>query len=259
LGLKAGQKSTTLTVERARPSIKLINTHVKPATSYSINYELTEEGVVTQNFKICASLPIDSDGSGQIEAAECVALPGAEITGATGSRKVGPNRFNLKFTTAPANGTVYYLWMDVRDLSHQTPALAKDNLVKVFPLTIDMTPPSVTQFTVTNVVGSGIGTISYHLSEKAFVTIHLRNGSTFEKSKVLRTLVNNVELNASSSSSDLKTASWNGKDVKGKALPNTTTTSKYFIEIRVTDLAGNTFVHSTQNPAWLEILKSPAS
>jgi hypothetical protein len=254
LGNKGVTKTSSITIERNKPVVTLVTTNVKSGSNLTINYSLSEAATITA-LQLCSNAPevgaLDSEYV-------CTAIPNAVIAG-TGLQKDGINKFTIKLpsTSAVTNGSTYYLVIKASDLTKPT---AKTNDTQVFALKVDSTPPKVIGLEATNVSGTGSSTIKYHLDENVRVTVAVKFGTSYSKSKVIRTLVNNV-LTANTDDTDDSTkvsVTWDGKDDKGKNAANTTATTKYFIEVRVSDLSGNTNTLSTTGefPSVFEITKS---
>jgi flagellar hook assembly protein FlgD len=136
-----------------------------------------------------------------------------------------------------------------------TVATAKSNDVVKFPLIIDGTNPAITDASATNVVGNGSSTISYELSETALVTVTIKSGATYAKSKIIATIVNNELRTVAGAEAEGFTSTWDGKDSKGKTTPNTSATVKYWVEVRALDLAGNASAN-TLDVTYKEFTKS---
>jgi flagellar hook assembly protein FlgD len=239
LGLKAAMKTQLVTVERNKPVVTLLTTHAKPGTTFTINYNISEAASVlaTANFKICSTSTCNADSTN---------ITGATIANATGLKKAGANKFGIKMASTLEPGT-YFLFMEVVD------GVSKKNEVTVFEFVVDGTAPTVTDIAATNVVGTGSSDISYTITEAtdtAKVTVTVRSGATYAKSKVVRTLVNNV-----TQVDGTYDVEWDGKDSKGKVAPNSSATLKYWIDVVAVDAAGNISTR-TVDVSYKEITKS---
>ena len=142
--------------------------------------------------------------------------------------------------------------MDIEDTASPT---KKKNVDKVINLKVDGTAPVVTDIAADSFVGSGPSDISYKLSETSRVTVTIKSGASYDKSKVIATLVSNKKQDVEGAEPEEFETSWDGLDSKGKAAPKTSTKVKYWVEVRAVDLAGNVSTQ-TENVTYKEITKS---
>ena len=265
LGIKAGQKTQTVRVERKRPEITLITSHVRPGKSLTIHYNVDELATVFGSYKLCSNdftadpYSFDPAKPTDLPTDTCTAVTGSSIN-ATGLLKIGANRMTVKLPDTIAPGK-YYLLMRVRDTAGASTgqtlnaSTAKTNEVAKFEIIVDGQVPGVTDTTATNVVGSGTSTIGYKLSETSLLTVTVRSGATYQKSRVVATLVNNELRVVAGTDPASFSATWNGLDFRGRTAPNSTATLKYWVDVRAVDLAGNVSI-STLDASYKEFSKS---
>lgn len=207
-------------IELQRPHLSLLTTHVRPASSITVSYRLSESVTIAQNAQL---FTVDANGDPIAQVA------GISISGVIGARSAGLNKFTIRGTLNPG---IYKLRIIARD------RVGKTNEVVDFLLHVDGVPPQIEGLQLSAATADEPGHIQFLLSEHARVTVSIRAGS--ETGPIVRMLADRQALNISASQQDFRSFTWNGRNARNVLVPDSSGTAvRYFVVIQAIDAAGN--------------------